>query len=361
MHDPIMHLSGIQTARIRSARLETQILTSGGAGGEPVLFLHGNLCSSTFWEATMLALPARFHAVAPDQRGYGLSDPTARIDARSGVADWARDAMALADTLGWDRLHVVGHSLGGCVAWRLIATHAQRLRSVTLFAPGPPCGFGGTHGMRGELNHPDGAGSGAGLVHPELVKRLASGERSNVDPTYSPRSVMNRMYWKPTFRSPREDAFLTAMLLVHLGPDRFPGDMVPSPHWPGFAPGRFGPLNALSPLYNQHVFEEVLAAREKPPLLWVHGKGDVVVSNTSLSDAGTQGQLGLRPGWPGNDVFPPQPLLAQITYAVDQYEKNGGRVTRIKLRGVGHTPFVERPAETHAALAEHLNESAKTR
>ncbi len=357
MHDPITHLDGIRATRICSQRLETQMLTSGPAGGDPVLFLHGNLCTSTFWEATMLALPARFRAVAVDQRGYGLSDPSAHIDARAGVADWGRDAIAAANTLGWGRFHVVGHSLGGCVAWGLIATYPERLRSVTLFAPGPPCGFGGTHGPRGELNSLDGAGSGAGLVDPEFVRRLASRERDVVDPTYSPRSVMNRMYWKPSFRSPREDAFLTAMLQVHLGSDQFPGDIAPSEHWPGFAPGRSGPLNALSPLYNQHVLEEVLAAQQKPPVLWVHGKGDVVVSNTSLSDAGTQGQLGLRPDWPGNDVFPPQPLLTQVAYALDQYEQGGGRVTRIKLRGVGHTPFVERPAEAHAGLVEHLNAS----
>ena len=51
------------------------MLTSGPQDGEPVLFLHGNLSSSTFWEETMLALPNRFRAVAPDQRCYGLSDP----------------------------------------------------------------------------------------------------------------------------------------------------------------------------------------------------------------------------------------------------------------------------------------------
>ena len=122
---------------------------SGPAAGEPVLFLHGNLSSATFWEETMLALPDRFRAFAPDQRGYGLSEPAARINAEQGVGDWADDVIALADALGWDRFDLVAHSLGGCVAWAVIGRQPQRLRSVVLVAPGPPCGFGGAQGSGG--------------------------------------------------------------------------------------------------------------------------------------------------------------------------------------------------------------------
>ena len=138
--DPIQHLPGIEVSRVRSSRLVTQVLSAGPADGVPVLFLHGNLSAATFWEETMLALPEAFRAVAPDQRGFGLSDRAALIDARRGVADWADDAVALADCLGWQRFHLVGHSLGGCVGWSLLGCHSERLLSVTLVAPGPPGG-----------------------------------------------------------------------------------------------------------------------------------------------------------------------------------------------------------------------------
>jgi pimeloyl-ACP methyl ester carboxylesterase len=224
MSNDCHHLPGVESCRIRTARLATHLLTSGPKDGEPVLFLHGNLSSSAFWEETMLALPQRYFAAAPDQRGYGLSDPAAEIDATRGFGDWADDVSALADALGWDRFHLVAHSLGGCVAWAVIGNCPQRLRSVVLVAPRPPCGFGGAHGEMGELNHEDGAGSGAGLVHPELVRRLSQRERGISHPLFSPRAMMNRLYWKPPFHPVRDEDFLTAMLQVHVGLHQFPGD-----------------------------------------------------------------------------------------------------------------------------------------
>lgn len=355
MNDPISHLAGIEACMSPTQRLAVHLLTSGPRDGEPVLFLHGNLASSTFWEETMLSLPDRFRAAAPDLRGYGLADPDARIDATRGVADWADDALALADWLGWDRFHLVAHSLGGCVGWAILALQPLRILTATLVAPGPFCGFGGAHGDRGELNFEDGAGSGAGLVDTNLVRRLAIGERDVVDPFMSPRAAMNRLYWKPPFRPPREEQLLSAMLQVHLGANQFPGDMRPSRHWPGFAPGVHGPINALSPLYNQWVLPQLEESRQKPPLLWIYGADDPVVCDGSPSDAGMQGKLGLRSDWPGDDVFPPQPLLSQVTYALHQYAQNGGVSQRLLMEGVGHTPYLERPVQFRSALLDHLS------
>ncbi|MEZ6069151.1 MAG: alpha/beta hydrolase [Pirellulales bacterium] len=355
MSESIRHLPGITSSCISTHRLRTHVLASGDAGGQPVLFLHGNLASSTFWEETMLALPASFHAAAPDQRGYGLTDPEP-LDATGGVGAWVDDAVALADALGWERFHVVGHSLGGCVVWGLVARYAERIISATLVAPGPPCGFGGAHGERGETNFADGAGSGAGLVLPALVEAIANRRRGDATDVFSPRSLMNRLYWKPPFRPAREENLLTAMLQVHLGDDHFPGDVRTSTNWPGFAPGRFGPINALAPLYNDWVLPGLLDAAAKPPLLWVYGADDAVVRNDSLSDVGTLGKLGMRADWPGDDVFPPQPLLTQVTFALDQYAAHGGAVTRLVLPDTGHTPYLERPIEFQQALDRHLGQ-----
>lgn len=360
MNDPIRHLPGIGAEQIRTTRLQSHLLVAGPEAGEPVIFLHGNLSAATFWEETMLALPKQFRAVAPDQRGFGSTNPAALIDATRGVADWADDAIALADYFDWQRFHLVGHSLGGCVGWSLLGSHSHRLLSVTLIAPGPPCGFPGAHGPPGELNHEDGAGSGAGLTNPRLTEQLKAGERDVLNDLFSPRAVMNRVYWKPPFRSLREEELLTAMLQVHLGENQFPGDWTASPHWPGFAPGRFGPINALSPRYNQHVLDRMLAVQQKPPLLWIHGADDAIVSDQSLSDPGQQGKLQLRPNWPGDHVFPCQPLLAQVNFALQQYEQGGGLVQRLVLPNVGHTPYLERPVDVQASLAKHLKLASHT-
>ncbi|MCA9261970.1 MAG: alpha/beta hydrolase [Planctomycetales bacterium] len=346
----------VEERLVSSARLTTRCLLCGPDKGEPVLLLHGNLSGAVVWEETLVALGDIYRVAACDLRGYGGAERNALIDATRGVADWVDDVMALADALEWNTFHVVGHSLSGVVLWGAIARYGERLRTATFVAPGPPCGFGGTRDVMGSLNFDDGAGSGAGLVHPTLVRLLAEGRREEVDPMFSPRAAMNRLFWKPPFRPVREEAILTAMLDVHLGGRQFPGDFRPSPHWPGFRPGEFGPINALAPLYNQWVLAELLESQGGPPLLWVGGTDDAIICDASPSDVGTQGKLGYRADWPGEDVFPPQPLHTQVVFALDAYESRGGSVTRRLIPGAGHTPFLERPTLFLRGLRQHLRQ-----
>ncbi|MCB0251898.1 MAG: alpha/beta hydrolase, partial [Anaerolineae bacterium] len=93
-------LAGITPQTITSDRIKTRVLFSGPAGGKPVLFLHGNSSSATWWEETMLALPAGYRGFAPDQRGFGDAELDKKIDATRGAGDWADDALALLDVLG---------------------------------------------------------------------------------------------------------------------------------------------------------------------------------------------------------------------------------------------------------------------
>ena len=59
-------------------------------------------------------------------------------------------------------------------------------------------------------------------------------------------------------------------------------------------------------------------------MLWVRGSDDQIVSDNSLFDLGMLGSLGAIPGWPGVDVFPPQPMISQ-TRAVLEKVSGGGR------------------------------------
>jgi len=65
----------------------------------------------------------------------------------------------------------------------------------------------------------------------------------------SPLFIMNNFYFKPPFRAKREKDLLLSLLLIKTGEKAYPGDFVPSPNWPFTAPGKFGPLNAMSPKY----------------------------------------------------------------------------------------------------------------
>jgi pimeloyl-ACP methyl ester carboxylesterase len=345
-------LPGITSRMIDTPRLQMHALMSGSENAIPVLFIHGNASSATFWEETMLALPSQYRAVAPDMRGYGDTEDRL-IDAQRGCGDWVDDLLGLADTLHLERFHVVGHSLGGAVVWSLIAAAADRVLSATVVAPGSPYGFGGTKDLDGTPCYDDFAGSGGGIVNPEFAQRMAAGDRSS-DAQVSPRVVMNAFYWKPPFKPEREEELLSSVLSERVGPDKYPGDFVASSNWPNVAPGVLGPSNAISPKYVGDTVDRFLSITPKPPILWVRGVDDQIVGDQSLFDFGTLGALGAVPGWPGAEVYPSQPMVGQTRAVLHHYAANGGMFRELALPDTGHTPYLERPAEFMAALTEHL-------
>mgnify|MGYP001054984776 CR=1 FL=1 len=343
-------LPGIESQLIDTPRLQQHILTAGSPDGIPVLFIHGNASSATFWEETMLALPAGYRAIAVDLRGYGLTEAKP-IDATQGAHEWADDITALLDTLGIDKVHLVVWSLGGAVAYQFAIDHPERVRSITLQAPISPYGFGGTKGLEGTPCYPDCAGSGGGTVNADFVARIQSGDRSSDSPT-SPRNIMNTYYYKPPFTAAREEDFLSSLLLERVGEGFYPGGMTASENWPNVAPGTDGPINATSPRYfNASAFAQI---DPKPPVLWVRGADDQIVSDASLFDLGTLGQLGAVPGWPGAEVFPPQPMVGQTRAVLEAYKANGGSYREEVFADCGHAPHIEHAERFNALLAEHL-------
>lgn len=137
-------MAGAVARTITTSRITTRVLFAGPETGIPVLFLHGNITSATWWEEVMVSLPGAYRGIAPDQRGFGAADPDKKIDASRGMADLADDALALLDHLGLARVHLVGSSMGGSVVWRLLTEASGRFPTVTLVNPGSPYGFGGT-------------------------------------------------------------------------------------------------------------------------------------------------------------------------------------------------------------------------
>jgi pimeloyl-ACP methyl ester carboxylesterase len=346
-------LPGVRSHHVATARLTQHLLETGPTDGIPVLFVHGNASSSTFWEETMLALPPGFRGLAPDLRGYGDTDDLP-IDATRGVGDWVDDLAALIETLQVGPVHLVGHSLGGAVVFGVVAAHPDRVLSATLVAPGSPYGFGGSKDVDGTPCWPDAAGSGGGVVNPEFVRRIGIGDRSSDDPQASPRVVMNSFYWKPPFRPAREEDLLSSLLTEKIGPERYPGDLTPSANWPGVAPGVWGPINALSPKYAGDLADRFVAAAPKPPILWIRGDSDLIVSDSSFFDLGTLGSLGYVPGWPGAEVYPPQPMIGQVARVLARYREAGGVTHEVVMPDAGHTPYIEKPAEFQATFFAFL-------
>ena len=166
-------LPGITSQMVQTGRLNMHVLTSGPADGVPVIFIHGNASSATYWEEIMLKLPAGFRGIAPDLRGYGDTEDKL-IDATRGCGDWVDDLAALAQAMGLPRYHVVGHSMGGAITFNLIPAAGASILSATLVDPASPYGFGGSKGLDGAPCFDDCAGSGGGVVNPDFPKLMAA-------------------------------------------------------------------------------------------------------------------------------------------------------------------------------------------
>jgi pimeloyl-ACP methyl ester carboxylesterase len=338
---------------VDTPRLRQHVLSCGPAGGEPVVFIHGNFSAATYFEELMLQIAGHgFRCIAPDLRGYGWTEDVL-IDSTRGYRDWADDVYSLLQTLGIERAHLVGWSMGGGVVYRLIADHPGMVLTATLQAPVSPYGFGGTKGPDGVPCFEDAAGSGGGVVNTEFVDRIRNADRSGDSPN-SPRNIINAFYYKAPFKAAREEDFLTAALQEKVGADRYPGDFVPAANWPGVGPGVFGPVNCWSPKYLRNEVAGLLAANPKPPILWIHGDSDMIVSNTSMFDLATLGQLGYVPGYPGADVCPPQPMIDQTRAVLDRYSEQGGSYREVLLADSAHSPHIEKPAEWLEAFLGHV-------
>lgn len=105
--------------------------TAGPADGQAVFLLHGFPSTSDQWRHQIRALgEAGYRVIAPDQRGYsaGARPPAVDDYAIDKIAD---DVAGMADALGIDSFHVVGHDFGGAAAWTVADLYADRVLSVT--------------------------------------------------------------------------------------------------------------------------------------------------------------------------------------------------------------------------------------
>jgi pimeloyl-ACP methyl ester carboxylesterase len=346
----------VHHADVPTSRLRTHVLTAG-PGDAPVLVLvHGNVSSARFFAPTMAILAERYRCLAPDLRGFGLSERVP-VDARRGLRDFAGDLHALLTESSLvpdgQRVHLLGWSLGGGVVLQYAIDHPGTVASIVLESPMSPYGFGGTRDLAGTPCWPDFAGSGGGTANPDLVRRIAEHDRSADAPT-SPRQVLTTLYGKPPFRlsASLEDELVDGMLHMATGDDFYPGDAVASPNWPGTAPGERGVNNAISPRYcDVSGFAQVA---DRPDVLWVRGDSDQIVSDASLVDLGYLGQIGAVPGWPGADTYPPQPMVDQMRAVLGRYTAAGGRYDEQVLADCGHSPHLERPAEFETLVGDFL-------
>lgn len=332
-------LPGVTAHTITTPRLTMHYLEAGPSDGIPVVMIHGNLATGRFYEHLIPSAPAGYRFILPDMRSFGNTEP-APLDATRGLRDWSDDTRTLVQALGITApVHLVGWSTGGAAIAAYAIDYPSEVASLTFIDPVSPYGFGGSH-PDGTPCYPDFAGSGGATGSPDFVQQLVAQNRGDDSP-FTIRNVMNSSYWSPNHREPqeREDMLVGEVLKSVVGETGYPGDFTTSANWPGIAPGTRGILNALSGKYCH--WAGIVDIDPKPPVLWTHGTHDIVVADGSAWEMGTLGKMGLIPGWPGEDVFPPQLMVTQIRNVLTHYGANGGQVQMEMFEGSGHGPHVD--------------------
>ncbi len=132
---PLPELLGLETAWLDLPGLRTHAAVAGPADGPLVVLLHGFPEFWYSWRHQIAPLAgAGFRVVAPDQRGYNLTEKNGPYD----VATLAADVVHLLDAFGRERALVVGHDWGAAVGWTLAALHPERVeRLAVLNVPHP--------------------------------------------------------------------------------------------------------------------------------------------------------------------------------------------------------------------------------
>lgn len=106
----------------------------GGAARGAVMLLHGKNFSGTYFETTAKALrDAGYRVIMPDQVGFGRSSKPERY--QFSFHQLATNTRGLLQALGVNRVHVLGHSMGGMLAARFALMYPDLTASLTLMNP----------------------------------------------------------------------------------------------------------------------------------------------------------------------------------------------------------------------------------
>lgn len=332
----------MELRKITTPRLTTACRFHGRPDGRKLLLIHGNASSSVFYEHIMERLEDKFCMAAPDLRCFGDSDALP-VDATRGMRDFSDDIHELVEALGWDKFIIFGWSMGGGVAMQYAIDHSDKLDGMVLQSPLSPFGFGGTYGEDGKKLEPLGLGSGAGCANVQLIAALQSDDRAFIA------SVIDSIYVAPPFQIAPElkEKYIDSVMTTRVGDGMYPGNSSMCATWPFVLAGDSGICNTMAP--NWCDLSGLAEIPNKPPILWIRGAQDLMVSDTSVCDLVYLGKAGVVPGYPGDEVCPPQPMLSQTRFVLEKYKANGGAYHEAVIPG-GHGCMLDHEDEFIAEL-----------
>jgi 3-oxoadipate enol-lactonase len=142
---------------VRTNGIKIVYREEGDPAAPPMVLLHGRTANHNDWNGVLRHFTGRYHVIAPDLRGHGESD----YPGEYAFPEMARDVVGLLDELGFERVTLIGHSLGGAVAYHLAMAYPSRVERLVLEDPAPPIAMEG----RAPIVETDSTGFDWRMVH----------------------------------------------------------------------------------------------------------------------------------------------------------------------------------------------------
>lgn len=129
---PVSYLDlTVQNQKLRQAYMD--VAPTGKPNGRTALLFHGRNFPASYWKDVIAALSADgYRVIATDQIGFGKSS---KPDIPANLDQFARNNLALLDSLHIDKVDLIAHSMGGMVAVRFVRTYPEKVRRLVLEAP----------------------------------------------------------------------------------------------------------------------------------------------------------------------------------------------------------------------------------
>ena len=123
---------------VQANGIRFRVLVDGPPEGELVIMLHGFPEGADSWGKQIDALAkAGALAIAPDMRGYGLTDQPPHVEDYA-IDTLIEDVASLIRAFGRDSAHVAGHDWGAVVAWNFASAHSEMTKTLTALSVGHP-------------------------------------------------------------------------------------------------------------------------------------------------------------------------------------------------------------------------------
>jgi pimeloyl-ACP methyl ester carboxylesterase len=123
---------------VQANGLRFRAMVDGPADGELFILLHGFPEGAESWTKQVDALAkAGCLAVAPDLRGYGLSDAPEGVD-NYAIDHLVADVAAIIKSFGRSQAHVAGHDWGALVAWFFAGRNPEMTKTLTALSVAHP-------------------------------------------------------------------------------------------------------------------------------------------------------------------------------------------------------------------------------